>query len=85
VCHVDDSDSDPWLPLQLFSWYGLVLPLVVPLFLTYGLLTTTPSGPDGAYPGRIVVLWPASLVAIAVLAGLDVVLSVVWRVWPPVG
>jgi hypothetical protein len=85
VCHVDDSDSDPWLPLQLFSWYGLVLPLVAPLFLTYGLLTTTPSGPDGAYPGRIVVLWPASLVAIAVLAGLDVVLSVVWRVWPPVG
>jgi hypothetical protein len=56
VCHVDDSDSDPWLPLQLFSWYGLVLPLVVPLFLTYGLLTTTPSGPDGAYPGRVVVL-----------------------------
>jgi hypothetical protein len=48
--------SVPWLPLQLFSWYGLVLPLVVPLFLTYGLLTTTPSGPDGAYPGRVVVL-----------------------------
>ncbi|WP_372913140.1 hypothetical protein [Salinigranum sp.] len=77
--------SVPWLPLQLFSVYTLVLPLVVPLFLAYGILTTTPSGPDGAYPGRIVVLWPASLVAIAVLAGVDVVLSVVWGGWPVVG
>lgn len=69
--------STPATALVLLFRYGTVSPLLAVLALAYRLLTdpSLGGGPDGYYPGLIIVVWPTMLVLSGLLAGTEAVVK----------
>ncbi|MFC4552178.1 MULTISPECIES: hypothetical protein [Halorussus] len=66
--------TTPAFALTLLFRYRIVTPTIPVAYLAYDLLTGpfTGKGVDGHYPGLIVVVWPAMLVLIGVIAGVEI-------------